>query len=121
VPLLTAPARYLPWLVFRRLALSPLATGFASSHFTWLDEKRDVYADVAAFSGGRLRLLDHHIYAPVCLHMGAALTAFVVSGRVRLCLTYRRTAFLETEAEALLDLVLSELGSAPALRVSAAR
>lgn len=121
VPLLTAPARYLPWPVFRRLALSPLATGFATSHFTWLDEKRDVYADVSALSGGRLRLLDHRIYAPVCLHMGAALTAFVVSGRMKLCLTYRRTAFLQTEAESLLDIVLSELSSAPALRVPAAR
>jgi hypothetical protein len=121
VPLFTALARYLPWPVFRRVALTPATTGFATSHFTWLEEKSDVYDQVASASGGRLRLLDHHIYAPVCLHMGAALTVFSVSGRVKLCLTYRRTAFVQSEAESLLGLLVAELNAAHVPHVSMAR
>jgi hypothetical protein len=121
VPLFTAPARFLPWPVFRRVALTPATTGFATSHFTWLEEKDDVYDQVSSASGGRLRLLDHHIYAPVCLHMGAALTVFVVSRRVKLCLTYRRTAFVQSEAESLLGLLVDELNAAHAPHVSTTR
>jgi NRPS condensation-like uncharacterized protein len=109
MPLFTAPARFLPWPLFRRLAVNTTSTGFATSHFTWLKQKTDIYEDISALSGGALRMLDHHIYTPVCLHMGAALAVILAAEGAKLSLTYRLTAFDSQDAEALLDLVLAEL------------
>ena len=70
-PLLTAPAKFLPWPMFRRVAVSPQTTGFATSHFTWF-EQADACANIARVSDGALRVTGQRIYTPVCLHMGAA-------------------------------------------------
>jgi NRPS condensation-like uncharacterized protein len=109
VPLFTTPARYLPWPLFRRLAVNQSSTGFATSHFTWLEQNTHIYSEVEKLSGGALQLLDHHIYTPVCLHMGAALAAVVLAGGTKLSLTYRLTGFSSLDAEKLLDTVVAEL------------
>ncbi|HEV2914414.1 MAG TPA: hypothetical protein VGX92_14145 [Pyrinomonadaceae bacterium] len=109
VPLLSAPARYLPWPLFRRLAVNTTSTGFATSHFTWLEQKASIYTEISNLSGGAFRILDHHIYTPVCLHMGAALAVAAQPEDAKLSLTYRLTAFTGTDAETLLGLVIAEL------------
>ncbi|HEY6187846.1 MAG TPA: hypothetical protein VIW80_09220 [Pyrinomonadaceae bacterium] len=108
MPLFTAPARYLPWPLFRRLAVNQASTGFATSHFTWLEQKAE-YREYSALSRGALELLDLHTYTPVCLHMGAALAVVATAQSAKLVLTYRLTAFSEEDAETLLDLVAAEL------------
>jgi hypothetical protein len=107
VPFFTAPARFLPWPLFRRLAVNPTSTGFATSHFTWL--RRAIDKELAALGRGAHGLLDFHIYTPVCLHMGAALAVAPFNGGAKLVLTYRLTAFGGAEAESLLELVDEEL------------
>lgn len=107
VPLFTAPARLLPWPLFRRLALNQASTGFATSHFIWL--RRAIDRELAALSRGAFELLDFHLYTPVCLHMGAALAVIPFAGAAKLVLTYRVTAFSAAEAESLLDLAAAEL------------
>jgi hypothetical protein len=108
VPLFTAPARFLPWPLFRRLAVNQASTGFATSHFTWLEQQTD-YQEFSSLSRGTLQLVDFHIYTPVCLHMGAALAVVPFAGSAKLVLTYRLTAFSNTDAESLLDLIAVEL------------
>jgi hypothetical protein len=108
VPFFTAPARFLPWPLFRRLALGQAATGFATSHFTWLEQKAGLQ-DLSALSGGALRLLDFHLYTPVCLHMGAALAVVPLKGGAKLVLTHRLTAFDDDDARSLLDMTAAEL------------
>jgi hypothetical protein len=107
VPLFTSPARFLPWPLFRRLAVNQTSTGFATSHFIWL--QRAIYKELSALSRGTHQLLDLHIYTPVCLHMGAALAAVPLAGSAKLVLTYRLTAFSNADAESLLDLITTEL------------
>ncbi len=109
VPLFTTPARYLPWPLFRRLAVNQTSTGFATSHFTWLEQNTQIYSEVSTLSGGALRIVDHHIYTPVCLHMGAALAAVALASGTKLSLTYRLTAFDSASAEKMLDTVVAEL------------
>ncbi|HEX8285728.1 MAG TPA: hypothetical protein VF588_20395 [Pyrinomonadaceae bacterium] len=111
VPLFTAPARFLPWFLFRRLAVNQTSTGFATSHFTWLEQKAELQ-ELPALSGGAFELLDFHTYTPVCLHMGAALAVVPLNGNAKLVLTYRLTAFDGAEAESLLELVAEELQGA---------
>lgn len=108
MPLFTAPARYLPWPLFRRLAVNQASTGFATSHFTWLEQKVD-HKEFSTLSRGALELLDLHTYTPVCLHMGAALAVVATARSAKLVLTYRLTAFTNEDAETLLDLVAAEL------------
>ncbi len=108
VPLLTAPARFLPWPLFRRLAVNQTSTGFATSHFTWLEQEAGL-PELSALSGGALKFLDLHIYTPVCLHMGAALSVVPVNGGAKLVLTYRLTAFDAADAESLLGAAAAEL------------
>ncbi|HYY56102.1 MAG TPA: hypothetical protein VE842_02165 [Pyrinomonadaceae bacterium] len=109
VPFFTAPARYLPWPLFRRLAVNTTSTGFATSHFTWLEQKANIYTEIGALSGGAFSILDHHIYTPVCLHMGAALAVAAQPEDAKLSLTHRLTAFSGADAETLLDSVIAEL------------
>ena len=109
VPLFTTPARYLPWPLFRRLAVNPTSTGFATSHFTWLEQNTQIYSEISALSGGALQMLDHHIYTPVCLHMGAALAVVALATGIKLSLSYRLTALSSAEAGKLLGLVSAEL------------
>jgi hypothetical protein len=110
MPLFTAPARYLPWPLFRRLAVNQAATGFATSHFTWLEQKVEP-EEFSILSRGALELLDLHTYTPVCLHMGAALAVVATAESAKLVLTYRLTAFSEEDAETLLELVATQLRS----------
>ncbi len=110
LPTLSAPGDFLPWEAFRRIAASPELTGFATSHFAWLEQEQTIHDEVSRASGGALQLVDQQIYTPVCLHMGAALAVLAWPERTQAFLTYRLTALSETEAETLLDLVVQQLG-----------
>lgn len=112
MPLLTAPARFLPWIVFRRLAVNPATTGFATSHFTWFAQEQNIHAEISSLSRGALEILAQDIYTPVCLQMGAALAVIVWPESAQLCLTYRVTAFSRANAKMLLDFVAAELNQA---------
>ena len=107
-PLLAAPGRFLPWSLFRRIAVSPRATGFATSHFTWF-EQPDVRAGINQLSKGALRMTAQRIYTPVCLHMGAAVAVLASPEYAQVFLTYRDTALSSQAAEQLIDLMLREL------------
>ncbi len=110
LPTLSAPGDFFPWEVFRRLAASPELTGFATSHFAWLEQAQTIHDEVFRTSGGALQLIDQRIYTPVCLHMGAALAVLAWPQRTQVFLTYRLTALSESEAQALLDLAVKQLG-----------
>ncbi len=109
MPVLSAPARFLPWKLFRRLAVSPKTTGFATSHFTWFAPETDLPAEVAQLSKGSLRIKSQLIYTPVCLHMGAALAIVASSKEAELFLTYRLNAMSRAAAEQLLAFYLVEV------------
>lgn len=112
MPFLSAPGKYLPWPIFRRVAITPTATGFASSHFTWLKQNNGFADIVASVSDGDLALTDFHLYTPVCLHMGAALMVIEEPQSLTFFITYRINAVTATEAEQLADLLLAELAVA---------
>jgi hypothetical protein len=112
LPLFTWPSRYIPWALFRRLAVTRAATGFATTHFTWVEQRGDVAGEIAAASGGRLRLLRWRAWAPVCLHMGVALLVVADAAALRLLVNYRTTALGAGEAEALADTLVAELTAA---------
>jgi hypothetical protein len=119
-PLLTAPGKFLPWALFRRVAVNPRTSGFATSHFTWF-EQPDVHADIARLSEGALRLTGQRIYTPVCLHMGAAAAVLASPDYAQIFLTYRSTAFSDEAAGSLIDLMVEELvGNSVPQPVSAA-
>ena len=103
---LSGPGDFLPWEVLRRIAASPELTGFATSHFAWLEQAQTIHDDVLRASGGALQIVDQQIYTPVCLHMGAALAVLAWPNRTQAFLTYRLTALSETEANTLLDLAV---------------
>jgi hypothetical protein len=107
-PLLTAPGKFLPWPLFRRIAVNPTTTGFATSHFTWF-EQSDVHADISHLSEGALRVTDQRIYTPVCLNMGAAVTVLASPEYAQIFLTYRATALSAEAAERLVELIIAEL------------
>src|ERR1043165_3793684 len=89
LPTLSAPGDFLPWEVLRRIAASPELTGYATSHFAWLDGAQTFHDDVSRLSGGALQLVDQQIYTPVCLHMGAALAVLAWPERTQVFLTSR--------------------------------
>jgi hypothetical protein len=109
VPMLGAPARLLPWPVFRRIAANSSTTGFATTHFTWLARDRDVRADVHAASRGALAMTDQRIYTPVCLGMGVGLCVLDWPDAHQLAITHRVTGMSADDASALADLVLASL------------
>jgi hypothetical protein len=109
VPSLSAPARFLPWEVFRRMAASPELTGFATSHFAWFEQAQTIHDEVARASGGALQILNQQIYTPVCLHMGAALAVLAWPDRAQVFLTHRLNALPESDANVLLDLMVQQL------------
>ncbi|HWN11903.1 MAG TPA: hypothetical protein VNO50_21930 [Pyrinomonadaceae bacterium] len=115
MPLLSAPAKFLPWALFRRVAVNPKTTGFATSHFTWFEPETDLPAEVRKLSDGKLRLTGERIYTPVCLHMGAALAVVVFPERVQFFLTYREHALSSDSAGELMNLLMAELESRGAL------
>jgi hypothetical protein len=110
LPSLSGPARFLPWEVFRRIAASPELTGFATSHFAWLEHAQTIHDDVARASDGALQMVDQQIYTPVCLHMGAALSVLAWPEHAQIFLSYRLTALSTVDAQRLLDLMVQELG-----------
>ena len=109
MPLLTAPAKFLPWALFRWIAVSPKTTGFATSHFTWFEPEADLSAEVAELSRGTLRITARRLYTPVCLHMGAALAVVASSEGAEFFLTHRGSALSASAAEQLMNLLLAEL------------
>jgi len=111
LPSLSAPAKFLPWEVFRRLAASPELTGFATSHFAWLEHAQTLHDEVSRASKGALQIVDQQIYTPVCLHMGAAVAILAWPERAQVFLTHRLNALSTDDANALLDLMVRELGA----------
>jgi len=109
LPSLSAPAKFLPWEVFRRIAASPELTGFATSHFAWLEHAQTIHDEVSRASNGALQIVDQQIYTPVCLHMGAAVAVLAWPERAQVFLTHRLNALSTTDANVLLDLMVREL------------
>jgi len=116
MPVLTSPARHLPWSLFRRWAVNTSTTGLATSHFTWLSQRRDAFEEVAQRSRGALEVRHLLTYTPVCLHMGAALAAVAWPDRLQLFISYRETALSGDEAETLGDMLVAELARSIARR-----
>ncbi|MCP4445044.1 MAG: hypothetical protein GY811_06825 [Myxococcales bacterium] len=110
MPLLTAPGRYLPWTLFRRLAANTAFSGSASSHFTWLDIQSDTHREVEEASQHRLKIVGQLVYTPVCLHMGVALSVVNWKESLQLFVTHRTKALSRERAEALTAGLMRELG-----------
>ncbi|HZN08081.1 MAG TPA: hypothetical protein VFB65_14900 [Pyrinomonadaceae bacterium] len=110
LPLLSSPAKSLPWPVFRKLATNPELTGVATSHFAWFEQSRTIHDDVFRHSGGALQIVDQRIYTPVCLHMGAAMSVLAWPERAQMFITHRLTALSTDDANVLADLAVRELG-----------
>ena len=111
LPSVSAPAKFLPWEVFRRIAASPELTGFATSHFAWFEHAQTIHDEVSRASNGALQIVDQQIYTPVCLHMGAAVAVLAWPERVQVFLTHRLNALSTNDANVLLDLMVRELGA----------
>ncbi len=109
VPLLTAGGRYLPWWLFRRMATDTAFSGFATSHFTWMRSPIDFRAEISRLSGGRLEVLSHEAYGPVCLHMGAAVMVIQTPSAFQFSMTHRTNALPPADAGLLADLLMAEL------------
>jgi hypothetical protein len=109
LPSFSAPAKFLPWEVFRRIAASPELTGFATSHFAWFEHAQTIHDEVSRASGGFLQLVNQQLYSPVCLHMGAAVAVLAWPRRAQVFLTHRLNALSTNDANALLDLMVHEL------------
>jgi hypothetical protein len=111
LPSLAAPAKFLPWEMFRRIAASPELTGYATSHFAWLEHAQTIHDEVSRASNGALQLVNQQMYTPVCLHMGAAVAVLAWPSRAQLFLTHRLNALSTSDANVLLDLMVQELGA----------
>jgi hypothetical protein len=111
LPSLSAPAKFLPWEVFRRIAASPELTGFATSHFAWFEHAQTIHDEVSSTSNGALQMVDQQLYTPVCLHMGAAVAILAWPDRAQVFLTHRLIALSTNDANVLLDLMVQELGT----------
>lgn len=109
MPLVTSPGRFVPWWLFRRLAASVASTGSATTHFTWLEPPTDIRREMLELSHGRVPLLRQSLYSPVCRLMGAAIVGLAWPDQLQLFLTYRQTAFSESDADTLLGLLQDEL------------
>ena len=111
LPSFSAPAKFLPWEVFRRIAASPELTGFATSHFAWLEHAQTIHDEVFRASAGELEMVNQQIYTPVCLHMGAAVAVLAWPERAQVFLTHRLNALSTGDANVLLDLMVQELST----------
>ena len=109
LPSLSRPAKFLPWEVFRQIAASPELTGFATSHFAWLEHAQTIHDEVFRASNGALQLVDQQAYTPVCLHMGAAVAILAWPNRAQVFLTHRLNALSTNDANIMLDLMVHEL------------
>lgn len=114
-PLLTSFARYLPWAVFRRLAVRTRSTGFATGHFTGLRAPVDLVAELSEISSGEIELTGIRLWTPVCREMGAALAVLEHPKALEVFLTYRTKALSSADARSLADLLLEELRSAASI------
>ncbi len=110
LPLLSTPAKSLPWPIFRKLVNNPELTGVATSHFAWFEQSRTIHDDVFRQSGGALQIVDQQVYTPVCLHMGAAMSVLVWPDRTQIFITHRLNALSTADANVLADLAVRELG-----------
>lgn len=110
VPLFSRPGAYLPWGLFRRVAVTPTSTGFATSHFTLVDTPGDLAGEVDRLSGGRLRLVEKAVWTPVCLAMGAAALLVPWGDHLQVTITHRRSGLDDAAAQELLDLLVEGLG-----------
>ncbi len=108
IPLLGAPMRALPWSLFRRVVVTTTSTGFATSHFTWI-EHEDFRAALRERSGGALVVTDQRFYTPVCLRMGVALGVMAWPDELQLALTYRQNGLSADDASELAELLVEEL------------
>jgi hypothetical protein len=106
---LAASGALLPWSVFRRVAVTPQTTGDATSHVVFLSLPHALGPRVAELSGGQLTIAGHRSYTPVCLLMGAALTALEFPDQLGLMVSYRERALDEAEAAWLRDRCAAEL------------
>jgi hypothetical protein len=113
--LFTSFARFLPWSVFRRLAVGTSSTGFATGHFTALKAPVDLEAELREISSGDMELTGLKLWTPVCRTMGAALAILELPTAAEIFLTYRRNALSPGEARSLADLLREELRSAASL------
>jgi hypothetical protein len=113
--LFTSFARFLPWSVFRRLAVGTSSTGFATGHFTALRAPVDLDVELREISSGEMELMGLKLWTPVCRTMGAALAILELPSGVEVFLTYRRNALLPGEARTLADLLRDELRNAASL------
>ncbi len=109
LPLLAAPAKFLPYPLFRKLSANPELTGSATSHFAWFEQSQSIHKDVLRLSGGALQIVDQQIYTPVCLHMGAAMAILAWPDRTQVFLTHRLSAFSKADGNTLLDLMVQQL------------
>ncbi|MEZ6186064.1 MAG: hypothetical protein R3F62_13765 [Planctomycetota bacterium] len=109
MPFFTAPGRFLPWPVFRRLAADEAWSGFASGHYTWLEDPQGLGPSIAAASDGALRLTDYLMHPPVCRTMGATLVAYRAGDALNLYLATRTTALSVEAARELGCCLLDEL------------
>lgn len=109
LPALTAPAKFLPYELFRKLATNPELTGVATSHFSWFEQAQTIHDEVSRASGGALQIVNQQIYTPVCLHMGAAVAILAWPERAQVFLTHRLNALSTGDANTLLDLMVQEL------------
>ena len=110
LPSLSAPAKFIPFGLFRKLAANPELTGFATSHFAWFEQSQSIHEDILRISGGALQLVDQQLYTPVCLHMGAAVAILAWPERAQIFLTHRLTALSTSDAQSLSDLMVQQLG-----------
>ncbi len=112
MPRFSAPARFLPWPLFRGLAVnSATTTGFATSHFTWLSLPRlSPELRTRVPTPQSLAQFNPILLTPVCLHMGAALAVLPLGDRARIFLTYREGALERPEADWLCTRLTAELG-----------
>jgi NRPS condensation-like uncharacterized protein len=109
MPLFTSPGKYLPWVFFRRVAVTSKASGYATSHFTWLEDEKSLSSEIYEHSKGTLELEDLHMYGTLCLRMGASLFVHAMPHRIKMFITHRLNALPTSAANRLAELLLSEL------------
>ena len=110
ISLFGAPVRLLPWSMFRRVAVTTTSTGFATTHFTWVEHERDFRSALRDRTNGALVVRDQRFYTPVCLRMGVALGVMAwPDSELQLSITHRLTGMTSAEADELCDLLVEEL------------
>ena len=108
LPSLSAPAKFLPWEVFRRIAASPELTGFATSHFAGSSTRKRFTTRSSARQMARCKSsISRSIRRFVCTWAPRSQTSHGPS--VHKFLTHRLNALSTNDANVLLDLMVQEL------------